>query len=758
MPTVHTIGNTAKKAPGKTLARLFPGLLACLLGASLAGAPIDTAALSSKLRTLQSVEDKLRTSGKYDSYAEMRLRLARRFLDYLRHDITRHREPLTEYAARDLNALMDQELERVQAILAGKQSPVVSPRRIQSDAPIIVDSHLEQKVVWPDGTVVRRPIFLFGFGHFGGVQRDIDFLASLGCNFCQVELGPHHVWKAEGVWNQEVVDRYRAFIRQADSAGVLVDLLLSPHYFPKWQYKKHPDWLAHSGGFNKFSLDRPGLRDFLKTTFQREIRELSIPGNPKSVCLMNEPVFFNAWGDPDTRPLWEKYLKHKYETLDNLNDCWETDYAGWKNVPDYKSTPPCPLKPDPGLYDWMTFNDRRFAGFNHWLSNCVHQSGTGALTHVKATCREFTQYNVMQGVDVDLLAQAADMAGNDWGCILSEEADLTQNLPFALGFSIMHLACGHPLVNSENHLIRGGTSDVRPNAVRAPFWLQAVCGLDASAAWSWEKWDKPEGDWTLGMWLYRPRATEEYVRTGMDLMRLMPDVLALRNAPCRIAVLHSRTTALRYPKYAKYIKRTFSVLMQMGLPVGVVTERMIADRDIAKKLPDLKVLVLPGSVYLPDNVYTNLKILAANTGRDVRLIGVGRNIAKYNEFALPRDVDFLNDTSILYRNLPFKNEAELWAGLNTALASFGVRREFTLIDNTTGQPVHGVFYRIARSGSPRLATVVNMTYAPITCHWQDGNKNTRAFRDDLALVHNQASEHVVLSPLQVLCGDIQPRR
>ncbi len=711
--------------------------------------------LTAKADLLKKLETKLETSGKFDSYVDMRVKLVSRFIKYLAHDMANKREPLTDYAARELNRMIDNETQRIKDIIAGKSQPVVSPRRVKDDVPVIVGSHLEQKVKYPDGRIEKRPVFLFGFGHFSRLHKDIEFLGSLGCNFCQTELGPYHVWTPEQKWNQEVINRYKKFIRRADKSGVLVDLLLSPHYFPEWQYKKHPDWLAHSGGFNKFSLDRPALRDFLKTTFQREIKELSVANNLRTVCVMNEPVFFNGWGDPDTRRLWEEYLRNKYGSLDDLNDSWETDYNGWGNVPDYKIIPSAPFKAEPALYDWMEFNDRRFAGFIKWISDCVHETKMDKLTHAKAMGREFTPYNVMQGADVDLISRATDMAGNDWGCILSEN-DLADDPQFALGYSIMHMASGHPIINTENHLIRGGTADIPLNAVRAPFWMQAICGLDASAAWSWEKWDKPEGDWTLGMWLYRPRATEEYVRTGLDLMRLMPDVLALRDAPCQVAILHSRTTALRYPKYAKYIKRTFAVLLQMGIRVEVVTEKMIADNEVMKKLPDLKVLILPGSVYLPDKVYNNIKIMAANTGSAVKLVGVGRRIAKYNEFAQERDVDFLSDTSILYRNIHFTDKTALWPALDSALSSFGVMRKYTLIDNSTEKPVRGVFYRVAEKDNSTIATIVNMTYEPVTCHWQNKKSGKLVFDDQLSLQPDDAVVDIKLPALKVLCGRISP--
>ncbi len=720
----------------------------------LAKAQIDQKKLVDKAKLLRNLETKLKQSGKFDSYADMRVKLIFRFLDYLNHDIANHREPLTDYAARDLNRMIEQETQRIKDILAGKCQPIVSPRRVKNDVPMIVSSHLEQKVKYPDGKIEKRPVFLFGFGHFGRVQQDIDFLASINCNFCQVELGPYHVWKAEGKWNQEVIDRYKSFIKRANNAGVLVDLLLSPHYFPKWQYKKHPDWLAHSGGFNKFSLNRPELRKFLKETFQREIKELSVTKNFRTVCVMNEPVFFNGWGDPDTRRLWEKYLKDKYGSIDELNERWETDYENWGNVPDYKTTPYVPFKPEPALYDWMKFNDMRFADFIRWLSDCVHQTNMNKLTHAKEMCREFTQYNVMQGADVYLISKATDLAGNDWGCIISEN-DMTVDLQFALGYSIMHLASGRPIINTENHLIRGGTSDYPRNIVRAPFWLQAIYGLDASAAWSWEKWNKPKGDWTIGMWLYRPQATEEYVRTGMDLMRLMPDILALRNVPCRVAILHSRTTALRNPKYAKYIKRTYTILQEMGIRADAITEQMIANRELLKKLPRLKVLILPGSTHLPDKVYNNIKILATNTGAGIKVIGVGRNIGRFNEFCQKRELDITNDTAVIYQQIRFAKRDGLWKSLDSTLQRFGITREFTLIDEATNNPVRGVFYRTADKNGRVIATIVNMANKAIKCHWTNALGRKLKFDDKLSLVSSPTTVKLVLKPFDVLFGELK---
>jgi len=285
-----------------------------------------------------------------------------------------------------------------------------------------------------------------------------------------------------------------------------------------------------------------------------------------------------------------------------------------------------------------------------------------------------------------------------------------------------------------------------------------VFGMDASAAWSWEKWDKPKGDWTLGMWLYRPRATEEYVRTGMDLMRLMPEIIALRNAPCEVAVLHSRTTALRNPKYAQYIQRIFAVLQEMGIPVTVVPEQSVADGELRAKLPHLKALILPGLTHLPDKVYGILKREAAEHDTRIKVIGVGEDICRFNEFCQARSDDFLVEESRCYQKIPFEDAQSLRTSFDSALRRCGATRNFTLIGDATQQPARGVFYRTVRTGGRLIATVVNLTSRPAKCHWVGADGRELVFKDRLSLKAKPPAKTMRLEGFDVRFGELGGNR
>ena len=86
-----------------------------------------------------------------------------------------------------------------------------------------------------------RPVYFTGVGHFGQVRQDIPILNDYGLNIIQFEMGP-----AKALPTPDTVDL--AAIRQnvvqwldkAAAHNVAVNLLISPHYFPKWAFDADP--------------------------------------------------------------------------------------------------------------------------------------------------------------------------------------------------------------------------------------------------------------------------------------------------------------------------------------------------------------------------------------------------------------------------------------------------------------------------------------------------------------------------------------
>lgn len=695
-----------------------------------------SAELAAAFAELRAAAEPLEKEGKLDPYGKMRLLLVEKFLSLLEIDRKNGRNELVGYAQRDLANLIAAETARLQAIAEGKAQPVATPRRVIDEYPRVVGSHLEQKVRWPDGKVETRPVFLFGFGVFEGMRRDIEFLGAMGTNYCQSEIGPSHVRPAENEWNEGLIEDRRDFFARAQKSGVLVDFLLSPHYVPEWLLEKHPGWKVNLGGFLRVAINQPGVKQFFAETTKKLLQAFKDTPNLWSVCVANEPVILFTHGDPDVTRLWHEYLKKKFGLLEKLNHAWGTDYKDWGDIREYREPPSQPFAHDPELFDWMRFNDRRLADWLAWLADVMKDARPEARTHAKMMWRAFSQYDLLQGVDVYEFGKIGTLNGTDGANFLND--------------AMMRGVRPAPIVNTENHLLGDrDTNDVPAGEVSSNVWLQALSGMSGSVAWAWERNDDDPNSPFVGLFQYRPGATEEYVRAGLDIMRLMPDVVALMERPPEVAVVYSRTSMLRDPEAEPPLQSAFKTLADANIPTTIIPEQTLAEGDLVKKFPKLKVIVLPGVGFLPNDAWRGLEsFLKRGYHEGFSVLCVGANVASRDEYAEPRDTSLFRDTAVIAKSIPDAG------GIIQALRSLGVGAEFRLVDAQTRQPVRDVVCITARRDGKILAAAVSRADAPLTCTWLDAKGNTMTFQDAIPLQPTDAAKEFTLQPRQVVCGTL----
>ena len=186
--------------------------------------------LQKDFESLKQLAQKVEIEGKKDQYCKMRLMVIEKFLELLPNDIEQYPQ-LASYSQRDMATMISEEKERLNLILQNKRSPQKTIKRVKDSYPVVVNGHFEQDMIWSDGTVeTNRPIYLFGFGHFHGMRKDIEWLGDLGINFSETEIGPRSTLKTETQTTTFLTDQFKTFLDKAYNSGVLVDILVSPHY------------------------------------------------------------------------------------------------------------------------------------------------------------------------------------------------------------------------------------------------------------------------------------------------------------------------------------------------------------------------------------------------------------------------------------------------------------------------------------------------------------------------------------------------
>ncbi|MFI4910177.1 MAG: LamG-like jellyroll fold domain-containing protein [Sedimentisphaeraceae bacterium JB056] len=726
--------------------------------------PVKQIDLTTRVSNLNKLAEKLETAGQLDYYGNMRNKLVQKFLPYIETLNQDGNTELADYAEADIERITTEETSRLGAILNGELPQTYTPRRVADQMPVHTNGHLQQQVQWPDNTTETRPVFLYGFcAEQQNFRPDAEFIGNdLGCNYLQVFTGPRYVMPDESMWDTDnpsqstldagVIGSYQSAIADAYNNGIITDLNISPHWIQNWFIDNHPEYYADLGGFMKYTLNQAEVKEIIGWSSRLLIEELSTQTGLWSCCIMNEPCYFRWTDDPDTSSLWTNYLQNFYSNnIATANSNWGKSYSSWTNITQYLYPPSTPYPAYPELYDWMKFNDTRIRDWALWLQTYVKAANSSLYTHIKQNNRFYTQFNVMQGSDIDLLSKCTDLPGTDvglysWNPSSPSNTEL-YGVSSTLPMTTQRTVTGRPIINSENHILRDNNSEpIEQGHVRASMWLQALSGMDAMSAWIWGY--DPTDELSTGLWKNRPGATEELARTGMDLMRLMPQIVEFREKPAEVALLYSKTSALRSPSYETAISNTFDVLKEMGLQTAVITEQTITEGSVLSTVPSIKAIILPGCDYLPDNVHDIAVSLAQ--ANSISLLGIGSDIAKYNEYCFLRSEIF---PSTDYNQITDSTLNSLQTSLPQHLESLDISTDITP-ETINGTRSFGLYYNTAKIDGKDYITAVNTTPSTKEIIWKDADGNPVAIIDAINLVPETTSAINEYEPLEVIYGQM----
>lgn len=563
----------------------------------------------------------------------------------------------------------------------------------------ISGGHFVSEVAWPDGGHELRPVFFNGLGHFTAVRRDIEKLPGYGLNIIQVEFGPDHVVQPDFSTNPERVTEFLGLLDRAQRAGVAVNLLISPHYFPPWALERWPELGGVNGGFIRFDVDAPQSRRVIETYLRAIIPPLR--GHPAlhSICLSNEPIYVNAPNSPYNRDQWHAWLTARHGTIQRLNERWGTDYASFAAVPIQN---PDDLRPRPALYDWVSFNNRRFADFHRWMADIIHELAPTLPVHAKIMNLPFNRSTVTWGNDVEQFCDLSQIAGNDCSNYYIHEDSSAGNGGVAenLYYDLLRSMRGQPSFNSENHVVADRNWRPVPGIhMRNLVWQGAIHGQGASTVWVWERTYDNASDFA-GSIMHRPAMCDAHGRAALDLMRLAPEVVALQDAPARVAVVYSICSQAWNPDYANSTVRAYHALSLLGEKVDFITAQQLA----AGKGRDYQAILLPRVTHFEHHGFQALKAFSRLPGK--QLVALGEGCLGMDEYGRPRST-----AGFRFTVLP---AGESVHDLRDALASaLRLERPVRVVEAATGGPPQMATWRWGRDGDRSLVNICNYARKPV---------------------------------------------
>ncbi len=593
--------------------RAAPAKLDVVIGQSRESLLEQAKVVRAVLTEAESLAKQCEAKGIATDYERVTIATTRRFVEYSVDDMTHGRNERANHVMEVIKESIMKTRVKLKAYLAGKEKPLVVPRYVTGPIDVKDGVFWGDTVVPATGKRERRPVFFTGFGHFSQVTTDIPAFPEFGCNIIQIELGANTTVPAEGELARGV---YSGEFENAAKNNMTICWLASPHYFPAWAYKKWPSLkLADSHGFIAHTVDAPQTRKIQDTHIRTCMDTFGNSPALHSVCLSNEPTY-TGWNDDIYRvPLWHDYLKRVYGSIDKLNSVNGTSYGSFDAVP---VAPTGVLPPEremtPLRYDQIRFNMEQFADFHASMSEAVHTSAPGVLTHAKVMNLAMWRDALLWGCDPEQFAYLGDLNGNDCSNIFTGFGDnycstgLWQNAYYDIQYSMRKT----PVVNTENHLItdREQRLVIPPEHTDAALMAGAIHGQGATCIWSWERTYDRTSDFE-GLFLHRPENVMAVGRAGLDLMRLSKEVTKLQGAPTQIAVLYSLTSQIWSQDACTALRNTYEAMSFTGLPIRLVSERAA----IKGELMQYEAVILPDVKYESDDLAQAIVDFAKGGGK-----------------------------------------------------------------------------------------------------------------------------------------------
>ncbi|HTL30028.1 MAG TPA: beta-galactosidase [Tepidisphaeraceae bacterium] len=701
--------------------------------------------LSDRLPAWQQQLDQLRASRQDVSYPLVSYTVLENFIPYAQDDLQHTDNAFAQKRAiREIGELelMANRLDRELAdAVAGKIKLPVVPRWDGKARPTI------------DGTSFMsqgRPFIFIGYGHFAQARNDIEKFPAYGINLIQsAEFGPEGVYPKPGETSDKFIEQTKATLDRAAKAGVAVDLLISPHYFPWWYIEKHPELAKRRyGGVWPFSPYAPAGWDLLKPFVEKVLTPIKDHPALFSICLTNEPCNFEEPGE-FSKASWHAWLKEKHKKIETLNSAWGEKYASFDDVPmanpyDAKAV----KRPSPLWCDYVRWNQEFFAGWHAKFAEMIHAVAPNVPVHAKATTwlmvSDHSDIDAQYGVDATLFSKFSQIMGCDslnhftFGTI-DNGLNFAQNFwTESKGYTLLRSVKNAPIFNSENHLIQDRDDRSIPGEhLRAALWQAAMRGQSATTMWVWERTLEANHDFS-GSIMERPVCAEAVGRVNCDLNRLAPQVRAFQQLPPKIQILQSTTAAAwADPGYDSALQDTFSALSFLGHRLGFITERQLEEGT----LPEASVIVVPHVVHFSHN---GLEALKKYTGK---ILLLGNDCFTLSGYEKPRlhVPDLLPNSEVIPYDVGKSSWRTLFTSLPPQIAKVVDPPTVQLVDLTT-QGLWGIEWECAQASGKTILNLCNYRFDPLAVGLVQKGSPVHAV--DL-LTGQEIDGQITLGPLEV---------
>ena len=274
--------------------------------------------IEARLKDFYALAGKCQAKGIPLDYPRVTRTMIEQFVPLAREDVQKGELTRANWAVQDCNRALDNAMAEMQAYLKNPKLAPIAVRYQTGKVDIKGSSFIGDRQD-AKGKKSRGPVFFCGYGHFFQVRKDMPRWPGYGVNIIQVEVGPSITLPAENEVNLKAAQDIADLLDQAAKNNVMVNVLLSPHYFPGWALQKWPYLMKGGGGFFGYCVDAPEAKQLIEKFLRTVVPMLKDKPALHSFCLSNEPIFDRGAGADNTKPMWAEYLARVHGSVQTLS-------------------------------------------------------------------------------------------------------------------------------------------------------------------------------------------------------------------------------------------------------------------------------------------------------------------------------------------------------------------------------------------------------------------------------------------------------
>ena len=520
------------------------------------------------------------------------------------------------------------------------------------------------------------------------VSRQVEWIKNHGLNFavltCPLNVESSSA-RARLAAFADAADQFKMpWVLQIDQAGVEGPMMDAwPELLePGFANMAHADFSAVYKRIAADTVSIAGIQHYL----------------PIGVSVARDPRFF--YDGESIRGEFVERIKERYPDRIDLNRLWRAHLADFNEITIWGEHPEHAYQNQRAYqYEWQTFHRGLITLFFSGLKQELAQAAPNVPVMLTLPESAFSSGETRNTPSREDMSHLMDMNGAQ-AVFEPGETLYAMNypLPHAYITLMRSYSPGKPvlLLDTMINISKLKTVRAREAMVRSAVWEAVMSGATGIALSS----DSSVYNF--------PEAVAAYAHAAMEVNRLAPIVMAFQQAPAEIAILFSESSKIMDGgvPHLESARFAFEGSSFSGFPVRFMTEKQIESGG----LENVKVLVLPNTMAVPDGTFTELSKYVEE-GRMVARVGTP---IPYNERGHSRsDVIRATGNTVLVRgmNLP----TEYLHAMDAALVG-GVLPEIARPINAHGYPVEGVrSLNIQHEGQSYLY-IINLRRTPVVVH------------------------------------------